>query len=267
MVMNFFYKLQKLTAAYAALCPVIMSLFCVNPPRTGPVDRSDYPLRVQKLRGSVYLVEDGNYWKTNTVYYANDEHIVFVNATYLPKTAGRVIWKAMASGYGEFYGVVLTSFQIHHTGGLKAFHDRNIPSFSNYSTDAMMRARWPFMLGEMNYFQSWIDPPRMEITRRFRMKPNEKKWLIKNKVQIIYTGPGHTKDNIAVYFPEEKVLYAGSMLSDPLFFKDRINKAAMLQSVRILEKIDADLIVCGHGKAVCDRSVFTRVKQELSDDS
>lgn len=259
-------KFRKFAAQLVKISLIMSLVFCsLTESRKGPVDRSDYPLKVSQIKGPIYLVEDGNYWKTNTIFYADDNSILFVNATYLPKTAERVIWKAMSSGYGEFKGVLLTSYRIHHTGGLLAFYNRDIPSLANYRTDMTMRARWPFMLADMNYFQSWIDPPRMEISRRYRLEPGDRKWLIEGVAQIIYPGPAHTNDNIAIYFPKQKLLYAGSMLSDPLFFTDKMNVAGMKKAIQQFEKLDIETVVCGHGEPFCDRSIFNRVKQQIAE--
>ena len=252
----------------STLLPLICLLLSVSGPycripfseRSGPVDRSDYPLKIKKVRGSVYLVEDGNYWQTNSVYYANNDQLLFFDATYLPKTAGRVIWKAMASGYGEFGLILVTSHHIHRTGGLLAFREQGIPIVSLLETDRLMRARWPDMLREMQSFQSWINPPRVEVDRAFTFEIGEKKDLIKDKIQVIYPGHAWSKDNLAVYFVEERILYAGSLISDPLYFQREVSSEGMVRAMDELLKLDFDLVLCGHGSPECNRNTLIRLR-------
>nr|HBO6797834.1 subclass B1 metallo-beta-lactamase [Pseudomonas aeruginosa] len=34
-------------------------------------------------------------------------------------------------------------------------------------------------------------------------------WLVNNKIEVFYPGPGHTPDNVVVWLPENRVLFGG----------------------------------------------------------
>ena len=65
--------------------------------------------------------------------------------------------------------------------------------------------------------------------------------------------PGHTASEIAVYIPEERLVFT----SDNVFYKiqtwfHEADPEAWLESLRRLGELDVDVIVPGHGE-VCDK--------------
>ena len=76
--------------------------------------------------------------------------------------------------------------------------------------------------------------------------------LQEGHVQALYLGPSHTPDDVFVYFPTEKVLYAGSILKEQLgnlAFAD-INEYQ--QTLFKLKKLHLSIrtIISGHWSAV-----------------
>lgn len=77
-------------------------------------------------------------------------------------------------------------------------------------------------------------------------------YLDSHTFHLIYT-PGHTIGETTVYIPEEKIIFTG----DNVFGQRRtaIHQAYLdkwLDSLKIIEKLDANIIVPGHGK-ICDK--------------
>lgn len=78
--------------------------------------------------------------------------------------------------------------------------------------------------------------------------------LVKNKIEIFYPGEGHTKDNLVVWLPEEKVLFGGCLIraneTDNLGWTGDANINDWADSAKkVLTKYpQAKLIIPGHGK-------------------
>ncbi|MEQ8349976.1 MAG: hypothetical protein RH862_00730 [Leptospiraceae bacterium] len=226
---------------------LIFSPGCTAAPSIpGPVDRGDVPLKIQKLTKHIRLVQDGNYWGANSLYYVSEDSIFFLDGTYLPGTAGRIIWKSMTEGYGDFKGVVITSYHIHRTGGLSAFHSKNIPVIASIETERQIRRRWHVMDQQMSLFSSWSHPPMPLISETIKRDGT----LFDGKVEVIALPPGYSPGNTAYFFPEGRVLYAGSLLSIPLYFDGDVNEESMLKALSILRHKKPSIVIAGHGEPI-----------------
>ena len=71
---------------------------------------------------------------------------------------------------------------------------------------------------------------------------------------VIFPGPTSSPDALAVYFPEEKILYAGDILADPPHFLNRQPHAR--ENVEKLRRLPFNTIISGHGEAVRTREFF-----------
>jgi len=213
----------------------------------GPIDRFDLPLKITKLSKHLFLIEDFNYWKSNYVFYAHPRGIVFLDAGWTPSSARRLIWKALIKSEAEFMAVVPTGFQIHRTGGLPAFQKRNIRIYLQEKTARILELYWDAMQRNMKRdFGSWRVFPGIIPDGIFKKKLK----LLGGKIHILYPGDAHSPGNVVAYFPEEKILYAGSLLSDPLFFTGKINCRAFSHALAQLKQFPFTRIISGHGKPI-----------------
>jgi glyoxylase-like metal-dependent hydrolase (beta-lactamase superfamily II) len=69
------------------------------------------------------------------------------------------------------------------------------------------------------------------------------------KVQLIYPGPGHSPDNLVVYFPKRKVMYGTCMIrgGDSLGYLGDADVKSWASSVRKIKALDVNIIIPGHG--------------------
>jgi cyclase len=84
-------------------------------------------------------------------------------------------------------------------------------------------------------------------------------------VQILYLGPGHTYDDIIVYLPEEKILFAGDLIYAGRlpWLKDGDTKS-WLKTLDKVKQLDYTTVVPGHGM-VGNRQVLNRFEAYLTD--
>lgn len=78
-------------------------------------------------------------------------------------------------------------------GGLSEFHKNNIPSYSSKLTKEIAEAKG-------------ISLPQNVFTDSIKIN------FGKDEVIAKYLGGGHTKDNIVVWFPSEKILFGGCLI-------------------------------------------------------
>lgn len=66
--------------------------------------------------------------------------------------------------------------------------------------------------------------------------------------------PGHTAGDVAVFLPAEKILLTGDLLAYPVPFCADSHPSAWIESLEALSRLDAKIIVPGHGQAQLDSS-------------
>ena len=239
------------------------NLFCLRPSyerSRGPIDSSDLPLKITHVRGPLHLAEDFNYWKTNSVFYAHPEGIVFIDAGWSEKTARQLLWKAAVKCDADYLGVIVTGFQLHRTGGLAAFAENDVKIYMHEKTPELLESRWSGMQREMADFGSWREGPRVGPHRVFDKKLS----ILDGSVIVLYPGPAQTPDNLAVLFPRERVLYGGSLVSDPQYFMKDANLDNFVQALDFLNQFDFDLVISGHGVALQKRDIIERLKRRVA---
>lgn len=134
----------------------------------------------------------------------------------------------------DVIGIVVTHFHEDCLGGLKEFHDQQIPSFASSKTIALAQSA-----GE--------EVPRMGFESSRELNVGNK------KVVNEFFGEGHTRDNIVCYFPSEKVLFGGCLikrLGAGKGFVGDANVDEWSNTVRAVKSKfgGAKVIIPGHGK-------------------
>ena len=69
------------------------------------------------------------------------------------------------------------------------------------------------------------------------------------RLRLIHYGTGHTRGDVLVHLPEERILFAGDiafLYVTPLAFEGHIGNWITITR-RVLDELDADVIVPGHG--------------------
>jgi cyclase len=96
-----------------------------------------------------------------------------------------------------------------------------------------------------------IDPPEITFSDRMSVKLGD------HVIEIIHT-PGHTKAQLAVYIPKEKVIFVGdTIFAECQTWLQVANPEIWLRSLQMLNQLDVEFIVPGHGPIV-DKSYFVK---------
>lgn len=131
--------------------------------------------------------------------------------------------------------VLATHFHDDCLGGLEAFHAHEIPSFGSEKTiDLAQKA------GEAVPQQSFSEELIQELGDI--------------KVVSKYFGEGHTRDNVVVYVPSERVLFGGCLIKEmnaSVGYLGDANVGTWAETVRGVKAGFGDIqkVIPGHGKA------------------
>ncbi len=130
--------------------------------------------------------------------------------------------------------IIPTHFHDDCLGGLKAFHENDIPSHAYVKTIELAKEN-----GFTIPHNSFSDSLSLSVGQE--------------KVLVTFFGEGHTKDNVVGYFPSEDVLFGGCLLKELNASKGFLGDATIADWSATVEKIqqhypNVKLVVPGHGK-------------------
>ncbi|MDY7395444.1 subclass B1 metallo-beta-lactamase [Aureibaculum sp. 2210JD6-5] len=134
----------------------------------------------------------------------------------------------------DIKGVIATHFHDDCLGGLKKFHDSNIPSYASEQTIKFANKQNSVL-------------PKTSLNFDVDLEINGK------EVRNLYFGEGHTKDNIVCYIPSEKVLFGGCLIKEVGATKGYLGDANTDEWSNTVTKIkkglpDIKFVIPGHGK-------------------
>ena len=151
-------------------------------------------LKIERLDEGVYVhtsFEEVNGWgvvpKHGLVVLVNTEAYL-IDTPFTAKDTEKLVTWFVGRGY-KIKGSISSHFHSDSTGGIEWLNSQSIPTYASELTnellkkDGKVQAKNSF--GGVSY------------------------WLVKNKIEVFYPGPGHTPDNVVVWLPENRVLFGG----------------------------------------------------------
>ena len=118
-------------------------------------------------------------------------------------------------------------------GGLKAFHENNIPSYANFKTIELAKE------------DSTVVPQNGFSDSLILKIGNE-------NITAKFLGEGHTKDNVVGYFPSENVMFGGCLIKEINASKGYLGDANVADWSNTVLKVknaypNVKTIIQGHG--------------------
>jgi glyoxylase-like metal-dependent hydrolase (beta-lactamase superfamily II) len=85
------------------------------------------------------------------------------------------------------------------------------------------------------------------------------------EVRILYFGEGHTRGDVVIHLPKEKVLITGDLLTGGLLFMRDAIPTAWSATLANIGRLDFDLVVPGHGRVQKRKDRLNLVVNYLND--
>ncbi len=187
---------------------------------------------------------------SNAGYVVTREGVVVIDALGSPALAGRLLAEITRQTGKPVTHVIVTHYHADHIYGLQAFKAAGARIIAHQaareylnSDTARLRleasrielAPWVNAQTRLVEADDWLDGPRDLVTGGVTL-------------QIRPVGPSHTPEDLVVYLPQDKVLFAGDLV-----FRARVpfvGQADSRQWIKALDQLlefDAAVIVPGHG--------------------
>ena len=205
---------------------------------------------MQKISDSVYA--DTGLQGCNPGFVVTKEGVVMIDTPQIPTDAIR--WRDEIAKHGTVRYLINTEPHGDHTtgncffGGTVVAHEGTREAVLGDSAE------------ELKERLKEVAPDNLPLMEGFRFRPPT---ITFSQQLTLYVGdhtfqlinfPGHTPFEVAVYIPEERVLFT----TDNVFYKmaaflHESVPYAWLDSLKRMQEIEADVLVPGHGD-VCDPS-------------
>jgi glyoxylase-like metal-dependent hydrolase (beta-lactamase superfamily II) len=234
----------------------------------GPVEYASIPspidvspeLTVRQVAAGMYIVSDARPYPANSLIAAMpDRTLVLVDTPYTPAETDKLV--AWMKGYWKGARIVAVNTHFHpdRLGGNQALAAAGIPVYGSDLTVQMLRERGEKVRQQMVDFLA-SDPEERAIFEHAVWQPPDHVFPAAQglrldfgePVQVIYPGPGHSPDNLVVWFPARKVLFGGCLVTarPSLGNTADADPAHWKASVEALRKYPAKLVIPGHGDSL-----------------
>lgn len=181
-------------------------------------------LIVQKLEKDIYIVIHSFPWPANSLLYKLTPSDFILVDTPWENNATKLLVEWIKQNNSKInLRIINTHFHRDNLGGNGYLLKQNIPVYGSDLTVKLLNER----LNDPNQdnIADMLEQPKYkryyETFKKTELKPPNHtfkindglKFEIGNEiVEIYYPGPGHTKDNIVVYFHRRKILFGGCIL-------------------------------------------------------
>ena len=206
-------------------------------------------MKIEELEEGVYVYtsfEEINGWgivaKRGLVVLVNTDAYLVDTPFTATETEKLVNW-FVARGY-KIKGAISSHFHSDSTGGIEWLNSQSIPTYASEFTNELLKEG-----GKMQAKHSFS-----EVSY----------WLVKDKIEVFYPGPGHTQDNVVIWLPENKILFGGCFVKPHgLGNLGDANLEAWPKSAEILmsKYAQAKLVVSSHSETG-DASLLKRTWEQ-----
>lgn len=176
---------------------------------------------------------DFGYVPCNGVLVRNNNEVIIFDTPTNDKSSEELIKWVKETLHCQINAVIPTHFHDDCLGGLKAFHDNNIPSYANFKTIELAK-------------ENKYTVPQNGFKELLELKVGNENITAK------FFGEGHTKDNVVGYFPSENVMFGGCLVKELKASKGYLGDANLAEWSNTVEKVknaypNVKIVVPGHG--------------------
>jgi metallo-beta-lactamase class B len=152
-------------------------------------------LKISHLTGDFYVyttykILDGSLFPSNSMYMVTDKGVVLFDTPWDTTQFQPLLDSISLKHHQKVVLCISTHFHADRTAGLEYFRQKNIKTYSSHLTYILCKEH------NDNQAEYYFDKDTTFVVGS-------------HKFQTYFPGEGHTKDNIVIWFENEKILYGG----------------------------------------------------------
>jgi glyoxylase-like metal-dependent hydrolase (beta-lactamase superfamily II) len=218
---------------------------------------------VEKIKDRFYVVQQAG--GANIGACVKDNSALLIDSGYLPKKSAelkRILQEKLGCRIELLFN---THYHSDHTFGNQSFE---CPILSSEECKNIMQrnlsTHWTpeeinlAMKEDPELKEGWKD---LKITLPNMTFKEKLSYDLKGIKAVFQRIGGHTRDSSIVFFQDYKLLFSGDLVFSDLYptqLSVDLSPLELVKALRIIEKMDVDIIVPGHGPT-CDKSMVRKL--------
>jgi metallo-beta-lactamase class B len=199
---------------------------------------------ISRLTENIYIAEDYYLAKENSVIYIGNSFVTIIGATWTPETAKILSSEVSKITNKQIKEVVNTNHDLDRVGGNSYFKSIGSRIISTKLTRDLLLKEGR---NSVELARKGSDYPNIEIILPDTIYDDDFS-LQGGSIIGYYLGPSHKPDDIFIYFPKEKVLYAGCILKEQLGNTEGADLIEYPKTLQKLKRLNLPIktIISGH---------------------
>jgi len=215
---------------------------------------------MEQITKNVYV--ETKFQGSNNGFVVTSDGVVMIDTPQVPTNA--VKWREIIAQYGKVKYIINNEPHGDHVTGNYFFkgtviaHEGTRRAILNYSA-ADVKARYkdsPADYALMKGFK--YRPPTITFTREMTLYVGDHTFIIMNL-------PGHTPYQLAVFVPEERVVFTADNVTYQFpVYMQQAEPFEWIKSLKKIAELDADVVVPGHGE-ICTPAYLPEMSARVQD--
>lgn len=243
---------------------LLTSFYIYGQGDTSNVVFSDDELIIKEIDESTFLAVHSFPWPANSLVIKFDNgELLFIDTPYTDEATEKLVKFFQGKENKKVHVTAInTHFHVDNLGGNGYLKKIKADIYGSDLTAKLLKERGlgNGMLESFNntslkkYYDYYKDIKLTPPEKLFSLDKGLKLSFGKDTIEVYYPGPGHTPDNVVVYYPAKKILFGGCILkSMESNSKGNTGDADIKLWASSLENIllkypEAKLVIPGHGK-------------------
>lgn len=226
-------------------------------------------MQAKQVAANIYYVEGlselgssaNQNFISNAGFVVTPDGVVVIDALGSPELARRLIVQIRKVTPKPINTVIVTHYHADHVYGLQVFKDAGARIVAQESSGEYLNsdtARLRLEASRQELFP-WVDENTRLLPPDEPIKGAKKLVVGGVDFELIPVGPSHTPDDLVVWLPQSRVLFAGDLVfRNRIPFVGQADSRQWIESLNTLLKFPAKVMVPGHGPA------STNPKQDMA---
>ncbi len=221
-------------------------------------------LTLREIEKDIFLVTHKFPWSANSLLVKiNSIDFILVDTPW-ENSGTKALIEWLRNKYENIkLTVINTHFHWDNLGGNEYLLSQNIPIYGSDLTVALLTKRRTELTERTlknlkgseykKYYEAYKKTELKSPDHIFKIEEGLILNISNEEIELFYPGPGHTQDNIVVYFPSRKLLFGGCMIKSLESSLGRNSDADLGAWPNSLEELkrkfpNSRLVVSGHGE-------------------
>jgi cyclase len=209
------------------------------------------PVTVKKIKDNIYLVEGGG---GGSGIIIGQNGVIVVDAKTTPAAGKAVVDEVHKLTNKPITTVIFTHSDADHVNGIVSFPKGLTIIAHENDKKEIEQAQAAGANGA---------PPKDYLPNKIVAQMRESETIDGVRMTLIHIAPAHTSGDLAVYLPDEKVVFSGDLIGngDPLIHRNKNGESqGWIQFVSALVQLDADTFVLAHANPMTKAQVEANLK-------